>query len=64
MLLSRKWATNLGGYLQLELSYETIPTCEGTFVTFYKEQFRKFHVEDPREPINEFVFTLDDDMGN
>jgi hypothetical protein len=31
MLLSRKWAANLGGSIQMDLSYATIPTCEGTF---------------------------------
>jgi hypothetical protein len=59
MLLSRKWAAaSLGGSLQMDLSYATIPTCEGTFVTLYREHPRRYHVEDPNEPMNEFVCTL------
>jgi hypothetical protein len=64
MLLSRKFSTDLGGSLQMDISYATIPTQEGTFVTLYREQFKRYHVEDPKEPMNEFVYTVDDNMGN
>jgi hypothetical protein len=30
MLLSRKWATNLGGTIQLDFSIGTIPTVDNT----------------------------------
>jgi hypothetical protein len=36
MLLSRKWVTTLGGSIQMDLSYATIPTYDGTFVTLYR----------------------------
>jgi hypothetical protein len=39
MLLSRKWVVDLGGSLQMDLSYATIPTSEGNFVTLHREQF-------------------------
>lgn len=32
MLLSRKWATDLGGSLQMNLTYAIIPNSEGTIV--------------------------------
>jgi hypothetical protein len=32
MLLSRKWAANLGNNIQLDLSYATIPTIDNTYV--------------------------------
>jgi hypothetical protein len=64
MLLSHKWETNLGGSLQMDLSIATIPTCEGTYVTLYCEQFIIFHVQDPNESMNEFVWILDDNISD
>jgi hypothetical protein len=52
MFLFRKWDASLGGSLKMDLSYAIIPTCEGTFVPLHREQFRIFHVEDPKEPMN------------
>jgi hypothetical protein len=37
MLLSRKWAATLGGSIQMDLSYATIPANDGTFVTLYRQ---------------------------
>jgi hypothetical protein len=56
MLLSRKWATDLGGNIQLDLSYATIPNSQGFPVILHRESMRKYHVEDPRDPKNELVF--------
>jgi hypothetical protein len=55
MFLSHKWATDLGGSIQMDLSYATIPTCENTYVILHREQMRKCHVEDPLDPMNELV---------
>jgi hypothetical protein len=44
MPLSRKWAVDLGGSLQMDLSYATIPTSEGSFVTLHREQFGRYHI--------------------
>lgn len=63
MLLSRKWVANLGGSIQMDLSYATILTCEGTFVTLYREHPRMYHVEDPIEPMNELI-CANDEFGN
>jgi hypothetical protein len=64
MLLSRKWAASLGGSIQMDLSYATIPTCEGTFVTLYREHPRKYHVEDPNEWMNEVGLHRRDEFEN
>jgi hypothetical protein len=48
MLLSRKWAATLGGSLQMDLSYATIPIGYGSYVTLYNHPMIKHHVEDPR----------------
>jgi hypothetical protein len=33
-------------------------------VTLYREQFWRYHVEDPKDPMNDFVCALNDNMGN
>jgi hypothetical protein len=47
----------------MDLSYATIPTCENTYVTLYREPMMKYHVEDPKDPMNELV-CVEDDFGN
>jgi len=64
MFISRKWVVDLGGSLQMEISYATFPTPEGNLATFHTEQFQRYHIEYPNEPMNEFLCSLDDDMGN
>jgi hypothetical protein len=56
MLLSRKWVASLGSSLQMDLSYATIPTCDNILVRLNREQEKKYHVEDPKEPMNELVY--------
>jgi len=55
MLLSRKWAANLRASLQIDLSYATIPTPNGTFFTLYRQLVVKYQVEDPQDHVNEVV---------
>jgi hypothetical protein len=56
MLLSRKTAADLGGNLQMDLTYATIPTPNGSMFRLNRELERKYHVEDPRNPTNELVY--------
>lgn len=44
MLLSRKWGASLGGSIQINRSYATIPFSENTFVKLHRERERKSHV--------------------
>ena len=37
MLLSRSWAKRVGGILQMDISYATIPVFGGDFRRLYKE---------------------------
>jgi len=56
MLLSRKWASDLGGSIQMNWSYAMIPSPRGDgFVRLNREPERKFHVEDPKKPHNEII---------
>jgi ribonuclease HI len=64
MLLSRKWASDLGGSIQMNWSYAMIPSPRGDgFVRLNREPERKFHVEDPKRPHNEII-KEQSDIGN
>jgi hypothetical protein len=56
MLLNRKTAADLGGNLQMDLTYATIPTPNGLTFRLNRELERKYHVEDPRRKDNEIVY--------
>lgn len=56
MLLSRKWGAKVGGTLQLDLPYATILAGENAYVTLQREPERRYHVEDPQDPMNELLY--------
>jgi hypothetical protein len=60
MLLNRKAAVDLGGSLQMDLSYATLSTPNGSTFKLTREMYRKYHVEDPKNPKNELKY---DDEG-
>ena len=63
MLLSRKWGATLGGNIQMDLSYATIPVSDNSFVKLHRENERKYHIEDPKDCMNEFLCEMSE-MGN
>ena len=63
MLLSRKAAVDLGGNLQMDLTYATIPTPDGNTFKLKRELERRYHVEDPKNPKNELKYR-EDELGN
>jgi hypothetical protein len=56
MLLNRKTVADLGGNLQMDLTYATIPTPNSLTFRLNRELERKYHVEDPRRKDNEIVY--------
>jgi ribonuclease HI len=60
---SRKAAADLGGSLQMDLSYATLPTPDGNTFKLNREVYRKYHVEDSKNPKNELTWT-DEGLGN
>jgi hypothetical protein len=64
MLMSRKWGATMGGCINMDLSYATIPLPPPSTesIGLLRETERKFHIEDPKKPINEFVYYTHD-MG-
>jgi ribonuclease HI len=63
MLLNRKAAADLGGSVQMDLSYATLPTPDGGTFKLNREVYRKCHVEDPKSPIDELKYD-DEGLGN
>jgi hypothetical protein len=63
MLLSIKWVATLGGSIQMDLSYATIPTMEGTFITLHRQPAVRYQAEDPNDPMNGLV-CVDEGMRN
>jgi ribonuclease HI len=65
MLLSRKWGAHMGGCLNMDLTFATIPYPPLSTENFrlFRETQRKYHIEDPKEPMNEFLCQMSD-MGN
>jgi hypothetical protein len=57
MLLSRKWGAHMGGYLNIDLNFSTIPYPPPSTKSFrlFRETERKYHIEDPKEKFNEFL---------
>jgi ribonuclease HI len=64
MLLSRSWGAKLGGSLQLDMTYATIPIFGGQFTRLYKETRLAYTVSDPQNPNNYPVYVADQDLGN
>ena len=63
MLISRKTGANLGGNIQMDLTYATTPTPERTYIRLNRELEMKYHVEYPRNPSNELKYKTDN-FGN
>jgi hypothetical protein len=64
MLLSRSWGAKLGGSLQLDMSYATIPIFGGQFTCLYRETRLAYAVSDPLNPNSFPIYVADQDLGN
>ena len=59
MLLSRKWVATLGGWIQMDWTYATILASKDSWVKLRNEKENKYHVENPKKPLNEYVYNID-----
>jgi hypothetical protein len=64
LLLSRSWGANLGGSIQLDMTYATIHVFGGQFTWLYRETRLAYIVSDPQNPNNYPVYIIDQDLGN
>ena len=58
MLLSRSWIKKLGGTLQMDLTYSTIPVFGGEHMRLYIESWLAYIVSDEADPSNHPIFDL------
>jgi ribonuclease HI len=63
MLLSRSWIKRLGGTLQMDLSYATIPVFGGEQRRLYREAQLAYIISDEANPTNHPIFAVDTDLG-
>jgi hypothetical protein len=63
MLLSRSWIKILGGTLQMDLSYATIPVFGGEHRRLYREAQLAYIISDEANPTNHPIFAVDTDLG-
>jgi hypothetical protein len=63
-LLSRSWMKRLGGTLQMDLSYATIPFFGGVNRRLYRESQLAYVISDEKNPSNHPIYAVDTDMGS
>jgi ribonuclease HI len=64
MLLSRSWIKRLGGTLQMDLTYATIPVFGGEHRRLYREAQLAYIISDEANPTNHPIFSLDTELGS
>jgi ribonuclease HI len=64
MMLSRSWIKRLGGTLQMDLTYATIPVFGGEHRRLYREAQLAYIVSDEANPTNHPIYALDTDLGS
>jgi hypothetical protein len=63
-LLSRSWMKRLGGTLQMDLSYATIPVFGGVNRSLYRESQLAYVISDEKNPSNNPIYSVDTGMGS
>jgi hypothetical protein len=64
LLLSRSWGKRLGGTLQMDLSYATIPVFGGEMKRLYRENQLAYIISDGKNSINHPIYVVDTDFGS
>ena len=64
MLLSRSWAKRVGGTLQMDLSYATIPIFGGEQQRLYREVQMAYLVSDSDNPTNHPIYTVEEGLSS
>jgi hypothetical protein len=64
MLLSRTWAKKVGGSLQMDLTYATIPVFGSEHIRLYIEVRLAYIVNDHKNPSNHPIYAIEDGIGS
>jgi hypothetical protein len=63
MIFSRSWEMKVGGSLQMELTYATIPVFGGENRRLYKEVILAYIFSSHQNPINQPIYVVEEDIG-
>ena len=64
MLLSRSWSKKLGGTLQMDMSYATIPIFGGECKRLYRETQMAYIISDHENPSNHPNYVEEKELGS
>jgi hypothetical protein len=64
LLLSRPWRKRLGGTLQMDLSYATIPVFGGEIKRLYRENQLAYIISDAKNSVNHPIYVVDTFFGS
>ena len=64
MLLSRSWSKKLGGTLQMDMLYATIPVFGGEFRRLYRETQVAYIINDHENPSNHPIYVEEKELGS
>jgi hypothetical protein len=64
LLLSRSWRKRLGGTLQMDLSYATVPVFGEELKRLYRENQLAYIISDGKNFGNHPIYALDTDFGS
>ena len=63
LLLSRSWSKRLGGTLQMDLTYATIPIFRGETKRLYRENQFTYTISNAKNSINHPTYAVYTDLG-
>ena len=64
MLLSRSWSKKLGGTLQMDMSYATVPIFGGEFRRLYRETKLAYIISDHQNPTNHPIYAEEKELDS
>ena len=64
LLLSRSWIKRIGGTLQMDLTYATIPMFGGETKRLYKENQLAYIISNERNSMKHPIYAVDIDFGS
>ena len=63
ILLSRSWSKRMGGTLQMDLTYATIPMFGGETKRLYKENQFTYIISNAKKFVNHPIYVVDTNFG-
>ena len=63
LLLSHSWSKRLGGTLQMDLTYDTIPMFGGETKRLYRERKLAYIISNEKNSVNHPIYAVDTEFG-